>query len=125
MRVDVFRAYRYTWWRHPTRERSDGCFTAIAATVSATPGARRRKPSGGPQRAGAGMTPRRRRIRAFLSASALVVLDAACPPYVLGGSGERGGARGRARHTAGAPGSGSRAERGRRSPLALVPRRPR
>ncbi|MDQ3910328.1 MAG: hypothetical protein M3305_00770, partial [Actinomycetota bacterium] len=67
------------------------------------------------------MTKRRTKIAAFLSSSAIVVLDAACPPYVLGGSGERRDARGTERYAAGAPGPGRRAERGRRSPFVLVP----
>jgi hypothetical protein len=46
-------------------------------------------------RRGVGMTKRRRKIAALLSASALVVLDAASRLYVLGGSGERREARGR------------------------------
>jgi hypothetical protein len=53
------------------------------------------------------MTKRRTKIATLLSTSALVVLDAACPLYVIGGSGERGEARGRERHAAGAPGSAS------------------
>src|SRR5215207_1070669 len=107
------------------RKRSDGCFTATAATVSPTPEAGRRKPPSGLRRVGTEMTTQRSKIAAFLSASALVVLGAACPLYVLGGgSGETRDARGRERHAAGAPGSGRRGERGRRSPLVLVPRRP-
>src|SRR5215212_4831698 len=108
--------------------RSDGCFMATAATVSPTPTAEPRKPAQGLREARAGMTKRRTRrtkIAALLSASALVVLDAACPLYVLGGSGERREASGRERQAAGAPGSGRRDERGRRSPFVLVPRRPR
>ena len=35
------------------------------------------------------MTKRRTKIATLLSASVLVVLDAACPLYVIGGSGER------------------------------------
>src|SRR5215203_77795 len=69
---------------------------ATAATVSPTPTAEPRKPAQGLREARAGMTKRRTRrtkIAALLSASALVVLDAACPLYVLGGSGERREAR--------------------------------
>jgi hypothetical protein len=75
-------------------------------------------------RSGGGMTKRRRSMAALLSASALVLLDAACPLYVLGGSGERREARGRERHAPGAPGSEGPDQRGRRSPFVLVPRRP-
>ena len=106
------------------RERSDGCSTATAATALLWPGTGRRRSSDRLPRAGAGMSRRRRKMAALLSASALVVLDAACPPYVLGGSGERHDERARERHAAGAPGSGRRHERGRRSPFVLVPRRP-
>ena len=62
-------------------------------------------------------------IAALLSAPVLVVLEAASWLYVLGGSGERREPRGMERHSAGAPGSGGRDERGRRSPFLLVPRR--
>ena len=59
------------------------------------------------------MTKRRRNRAALLSASVLVVLEAASRLHILGGSGERRESRGRERHSAGAPSSEGRDERGR------------
>jgi hypothetical protein len=47
------------------------------------------------------MTEGKTKIATLLSTSELVVLDAACPLYVLGGSGERRKRRGRDRQASG------------------------
>src|SRR5215216_6327151 len=98
------------------QRRIDACFLRTTAAEPLGPGARRRKPSGGLRGAWIG-GPMRRKVRSLVCAWMVVVLDAAVPPYAVGVSGEREGAACRRS-------GGRRGERGRRSPLVLVSRRP-
>jgi hypothetical protein len=70
------------------------------------------------------MSTRRAKMVTLLGTSALVVLDAACPPYVLGGFGGTREANGKKRQGPRAAGGRRGGARPRGGPCPPVPRTP-